>query len=123
LSGQRNPRIDRCCRAGNTARRYVGARPLYHRGSVERDRRLASRSDLATLREELTRLEHQMSAGGGDLDAPMERYGEAQHAYEAMGGYDLEARARAALHGLEEAEQVGLGPQSTATGKFRVPYG
>jgi ATP-binding cassette subfamily F protein 3 len=99
-------------------------------GAVERDRRLrigylpqeapeptqptvlaeamASRSDLASLRDELTRLEHDMSAGSADLDALMERYGEAQHTYEGMDGYDLEARARAALHGLglEEAEQA-----------------
>jgi len=111
-------------------------------GSVERDRRLrigylpqeapepteptvlaeamASRSDLATLREELTRLEHEMSAGGVDLHAPMERYGEAQHAYEAMGGYDLEARARAALHGLglEEAEQAQH-PRELSGGQVR----
>jgi ATP-binding cassette, subfamily F, member 3 len=111
-------------------------------GSVERDRRLrvgylpqeapepteptvlaeamASRSDLASLREELTRLEHEMGAGCVDLDALMERYGEAQHAYEAMGGYDLEARARAALHGLglEEAEQARH-PRELSGGQVR----
>jgi ATP-binding cassette subfamily F protein 3 len=99
-------------------------------GTVERDRRLrigylpqeapepteptvlaeamASRSDLAALRDELSRLEHEMGAGCVDLDALMERYGEAQHAYEAMDGYDLESRARAALHGLglEDADQA-----------------
>ena len=98
-------------------------------GAVERERRLrvgylpqeapapveatvlaeamASRTDLAALREEIGGLEQQMGAGCVDLDALMERYGEAQQAYEAMGGYELEARARAALHGLglQEAEQ------------------
>jgi ATP-binding cassette subfamily F protein 3 len=69
---------------------------------------MASRSDLAALRDELSRLEHEMGAGCVDLDALMERYGEAQHAYEAMDGYDLESRARAALHGLglEDADQA-----------------
>ncbi|HXA29537.1 MAG TPA: ABC-F family ATP-binding cassette domain-containing protein [Candidatus Angelobacter sp.] len=69
---------------------------------------MASRSDLAALRDELSALEHKMGAGCTDLDALMERYGEAQSAYEAMGGYDLESRARAALHGLglEDAEQA-----------------
>jgi ATP-binding cassette, subfamily F, member 3 len=99
-------------------------------GGVERDRRLrvgylpqeapapseqtvlaeamASRGDLAALREELSALEQRMGAGDVDLEALMERYGEAQSTYEAMGGYDLESRARAALHGLglEEAEQA-----------------
>ena len=111
-------------------------------GVVERDRRLrigylpqeapepveltvlaeamASRSDLATLRDELTRLEQEMGAGGVDLDALMERYGEAQHTYEAMGGYDLEARARAALHGLglEETEQARH-PRELSGGQVR----
>jgi len=111
-------------------------------GSVERDRRLrigylpqeapepteqtvlaeamASRSDLAALREELSKLEHEMGAGCVDLDALMERYGEAQHAYEAMGGYDLESRARAALHGLglEEADQVRH-PRELSGGQVR----
>ena len=98
-------------------------------GSVERDRRLrigylpqdapepseatvlaeamASRTDLSALRDELSDVEHRMGAGGDGLDALMERYGVAQQTYEALGGYDLEARARAALHGLglTEAEQ------------------
>jgi ATP-binding cassette, subfamily F, member 3 len=112
-------------------------------GSVERDRRLrigylpqeapeptettvlaeamASRSDLAQLLDELSRLEHEMSIhGGADLDSLMERYGEAQHAYEAKGGYDLEARARAALHGLglEEAEQAQH-PRELSGGQVR----
>jgi ATP-binding cassette subfamily F protein 3 len=99
-------------------------------GSVERERRLrvgylpqdapepsevtvlaeamASRHDVALLRDELSELEHQMAAGRADLDALMHRYGDAQHQYESLGGYDLEARARAALHGLglEEADQA-----------------
>ncbi|HEV7677093.1 MAG TPA: ATP-binding cassette domain-containing protein [Candidatus Dormibacteraeota bacterium] len=113
------------------------------RGSVERDRRLrigylpqeapeptettvlaeamASRTDLAALRDELTALEQTMSApGNAGLDAAMQRYGEAQHTYEALGGYDLEARARAALHGLglEEAEQA-RSPRELSGGQVR----
>ena len=111
-------------------------------GEVERDRRLrvgylpqeapepleptvlaeamASRSDLAALRDELSAMEHEMGAGCVDLDALMSRYGEAQAAYEAMGGYDLEARARAALHGLglEEAEQAQH-PRELSGGQVR----
>ena len=97
-------------------------------GRVERDRRMrlahltqqsppptaptvlaeamASRQDLTALRSEMAALEQRLShEGGEDLDATMARYGEAQHAYEGLGGYDLEARARAALGGvgLDEA--------------------
>ena len=98
-------------------------------GSVERDRRqrvaylpqdvpepvaatvlaeaMASRADLARMREQMEELEHRMGAPSGDVDATMARYGELQAAYEALGGYDLEARARAALGGLglDEAAQ------------------
>lgn len=81
---------------------------------------MASRSDLAALRDELTRVEHEMGAGCVDLDALMTRYGDAQAAYEAMGGYDLEARARAALHGLglEEAERARH-PRELSGGQVR----
>ena len=111
-------------------------------GAVERERRLrigylpqeapepveptvlaeamASRSDLAALRDELTTLEHEMAAGCVDLDALMQRYGDAQSAYEALGGYDLESRARAALHGLglEESEQARH-PRELSGGQVR----
>jgi ATP-binding cassette subfamily F protein 3 len=92
-------------------------------GRVERDRRMrlahltqqspppsaptvlaevmASRQDLAALQAEMAALEQRLSgAEGGDLEAVMARYGEVQHAYDGLGGYDLEARARAALGGL-----------------------
>jgi ATP-binding cassette, subfamily F, member 3 len=62
---------------------------------------MASRQDLSALQSEMTHLEERMAGPGeADLEELMGRYGEAQHAYEGLGGYDLEARARAALHGL-----------------------
>jgi ATP-binding cassette subfamily F protein 3 len=98
-------------------------------GRVERDRRMrlghltqqspapsaptvlaeamASRQDLAALQSEMAALERRLSEGGDGLEAAMARYGEAQHTYDGLGGYDLEARARAALGGvgLDEAAQ------------------
>jgi ATP-binding cassette subfamily F protein 3 len=98
-------------------------------GRVERDRRLrlahltqqspppsaptvlaeamASRQDLAALQSEMAALERRLSDGGEGIEATMARYGEAQHTYEGLGGYDLEARARAALGGvgLDDAAQ------------------
>ena len=82
---------------------------------------MASRQDLTALQSEMAALERRLSEAGPqhpsadidarepgrhqDLDAAMARYGEAQHAYEGLGGYDLEARAKAALGGvgLDEA--------------------
>ena len=82
---------------------------------------MASRQDLTALQSEMATLERRLSEAGPqhpgadvdarepgrhqDLDAAMARYGEAQHAYEGLGGYDLEARAKAALGGvgLDEA--------------------
>jgi ATP-binding cassette, subfamily F, member 3 len=62
---------------------------------------MASRQDLAALQSEMTHLEQRLAEPGeAGLEELMARYGEAQHAYEGLGGYDLEARARAALGGL-----------------------
>jgi ATP-binding cassette subfamily F protein 3 len=111
-------------------------------GSVERERRLrvgylpqeapepteatvlaeamASRHDLAALRDELSALEQRMSSDHAGIDAVMERYGEAQSSYEGMGGYDLEARARAALHGLGlEDEEQARHPRELSGGQIR----
>jgi ATP-binding cassette, subfamily F, member 3 len=112
-------------------------------GRVERDRRLriahltqqspppaaptvlaevmASRQDVAALRSQMADLERRLVAPAEeDLEALMARYGEAQHAYEDLGGYDLEARARAALGGLglDEAAQ-GRHPRALSGGQVR----
>ena len=60
------------------------------------DEAISSRSDLLDLHAEMTRLEAAMAGPDADLDPLLARYGEAQHAYEDQGGYDLEAKARAA---------------------------
>ncbi|HVA21393.1 MAG TPA: ABC-F family ATP-binding cassette domain-containing protein [Candidatus Micrarchaeia archaeon] len=81
---------------------------------------MASRTDLAALREEMTRLEDRLQVPGPDAEAALHRYGEVQAAYEGLGGYDLEARARAVLHGLglAEAEQ-GRAPLALSVGQVR----
>src|SRR5215472_12810560 len=81
---------------------------------------MASRTDLLALHDELARLEAAMGSGAADLDGVMGRYGDAQTAYEALGGYDLEARARAALHGLGLAEQdQARNPRELSGGQVR----
>jgi ATP-binding cassette subfamily F protein 3 len=112
------------------------------RGSVERERSLrvaylpqdapdpgapttlaeamASRADLVSLREEMEQLEQRLSDAPDDLDALLERYGEIQHTYEGQGGYDLEARARAALGGLGlDAAAQGRHPRELSGGQVR----
>jgi ATP-binding cassette subfamily F protein 3 len=80
---------------------------------------MASRGDIAALREEMERLERRMAADHDDASA-LERYGEAQHRYDGLGGYDLEARARAALGGLglDEAAQARH-PRELSGGQVR----
>jgi ATP-binding cassette subfamily F protein 3 len=81
---------------------------------------MASRLDLAALRDEMIHLEQQMTVPGAEIEQALARYGECQAAYEGMGGYELEANARAVLHGLglEEAEQ-SRSPRELSVGQVR----
>ena len=67
---------------------------------------MASRTDLAAMRHELSALELAMSRPGPGLEETLERYGALQHRYEGAGGYQLEARAREALGGLGIDEEL-----------------
>ena len=50
---------------------------------------------------------HVRSRPGDELEAVLERFGHVQEEYQHLGGYELEARARACLHGLGfEDEQI-----------------
>jgi ATP-binding cassette subfamily F protein 3 len=54
-------------------------------------------SDIIRQQEELTRLEHEMSAGDESI---LEKYGELQHEFERRGGYTYQTRIRQVLGGL-----------------------
>lgn len=56
--------------------------------------------DLREIEARLRELEGQMSDPEADLDAVIEEYGALQGRFEARGGYDLEHRIEAVLHGL-----------------------
>ena len=60
-----------------------------------------------------------------DLDAIVERYGEAQGRFEDLGGYALEARAREVLAGLSFSEEMMEGDVGALSGgwKMRVALG
>ncbi len=81
---------------------------------------MASRTDLAAMRRELSLLERAMSREGPELEGHLSRYGDLQHRYESAGGYDLEARAREALGGLGiDEEQRGRDPAELSGGQQR----
>ncbi len=81
---------------------------------------MASRVDLARLRDEMIHLEQRLREPSPEIDEHLARYGECQAAYEGLGGYELESRARAVLHGLglEDAEQA-RSPRELSVGQVR----
>ncbi|HEY6537785.1 MAG TPA: ABC-F family ATP-binding cassette domain-containing protein [Candidatus Dormibacteraeota bacterium] len=78
---------------------------------------MASRTDLARLRDELGHLEQVLTVSGPDSEGHLHRYGEVQSAYDGLGGYELEARARAVLSGL------GLGDEEQARSPHELSVG
>ncbi|MDA8333212.1 MAG: ABC-F family ATP-binding cassette domain-containing protein [Candidatus Dormibacteraeota bacterium] len=81
---------------------------------------MASRVDLASLRDEMIHLEHRLQEPSPELEQLLARYGECQAAYEGMGGYELESRARAVLHGLGlEEEEQSRSPRELSVGQVR----
>ena len=66
------------------------------------DEAIAGSGRLGDLHHELMDLEHGMAdpARGDELEAILERFGHVQEEYQHLGGYELEARAKACLGGL-----------------------
>ena len=74
------------------------------------DEAIAGSGRLGDLHHELMDLEKAMSdPDTEDLEAVLERFGHVQEEYQHLGGYELEAKARACLHGLgfEDAQIDG----------------
>jgi ATPase subunit of ABC transporter with duplicated ATPase domains len=66
---------------------------------------VAGAGEVAALGEELIKLEHLMTEDPSEQN--IERFGEVQHRYQELGGYELESRAHAILAGLGlSSEQV-----------------
>src|SRR5206468_2006745 len=58
-------------------------------------------SEILAMEKELERLHHEMATATGErLESLTRRSGDLQHRFEAAGGFDLEARAKAILGGL-----------------------
>jgi ATP-binding cassette subfamily F protein 3 len=84
------------------------------------DEVMASRADLAAMHDEMQRLEQSLERGGIGADDALRRYGDVQHSYQDAGGYELEARAREALGGLDLHEEIlGRHPSALSGGQKR----
>ena len=80
-----------------------------------------SRPDIISLRERLAGFESAMAgAGGAELAALVEEYGDAQHEYERLNGYAYDNRVAEVLRGvgLTEADQA-LSPSALSGGQRR----
>jgi ATPase subunit of ABC transporter with duplicated ATPase domains len=66
------------------------------------DEAIAGSGKVGELHHELEQLQHDMADPdkADDLDRILARYGEVQHRYQDLGGYELEARAKEVMHGL-----------------------
>jgi ATPase subunit of ABC transporter with duplicated ATPase domains len=56
----------------------------------------------------------------GDMDEIIERYGEVQHRFEELGGYELEGRAREVLAGLSFTDEMVDGDVGSLSGGWKM---
>ncbi len=78
-------------------------------------------SEIAAMEIELERLHHEMATATGErLESLTRRAGDVQHRFEAAGGFDLEARARAILGGLGFAPGDHARPLREFSGGYRM---
>jgi ATPase subunit of ABC transporter with duplicated ATPase domains len=80
----------------------------------------AGAGEVARLGEELAALSARLEAAGDDLDDAVARFGDVQARYQDLGGYDLEARAQAILHGLGFADDQMASDVGTLSGGWKM---
>ena len=93
----------------------MGGRPVL-------DEAIAGSGRLGDLHHELIDLERAMAdpARAEEMDAVLARFGEVQHEYQERGGYELEARARAVLHGLGFDDPMIDGDVAALSGGWKM---
>ena len=86
------------------------------------DEAIAGSGRLGDLHHELTALEHGMADPdrGDELEAILERFGHVQEEYQHLGGYELEARAKACLAGLGFEEDQVEGDVGALSGGWKM---
>jgi ATPase subunit of ABC transporter with duplicated ATPase domains len=85
------------------------------------DEAIAGSGRLGDLHHELMELEHAMADHeAADFDTVLERFGHVQEEYQHLGGYELEAKARACLHGLGFADDQIDGDVGALSGGWKM---
>ena len=86
------------------------------------DEAIAGSGRLGDLHHELMDLEHGLAdpTRGDELEAILDRFGHVQEEYQHLGGYELEARARACLSGLGFAEDQIDGDVGALSGGWKM---
>ena len=77
---------------------------------------------VAELRGEVAALEEALSdpARAGEMERLLARFGEVQNEFQALGGYEIEARAREVLAGLGFSEERMEAPVETLSGGWKM---
>jgi ATPase subunit of ABC transporter with duplicated ATPase domains len=78
----------------------------------------AGAGEVAELAAELAALTERLEAG--EVDGVVDRFGEVQARYQDLGGYELEARAQAILHGLGFADELLANDVGTLSGGWKM---
>jgi ATP-binding cassette subfamily F protein 3 len=77
--------------------------------------------ELKTIEAEIHQLEHELqAASGGAQEKMLRRLGDLQHEFEHLGGYDMKARAEAALSGLGFKESEFANPFKSFSGGWQM---
>ena len=85
------------------------------------DALLAPFAEVATLERELEQMHHDMATAQGEaLDNLVRRAGDVQHRFEALGGFTLEATAKAILGGLGFGAEDYARPLREFSGGYRM---
>ncbi len=99
ITGRLQPDSGRIYRKRKLNVGYLAQDPQLKDGSVVLDTVMDAFADLLDIHRRMGVLEGRLT-GGREQSALLEEYGSLQHAYEDRGGYEIEDRAKAILHGL-----------------------
>ncbi len=89
------------------------------------DEAIAGSGKVGELHHELEKLNHDMADPdkADDMDRILARFGEVQEQYQALGGYELEARAKEVMHGLGFNESQIEGDVGALSGGWKMRVG
>ena len=103
LAGQERPDEGTVVYSKGLRLGYLVQEPHFPADQAVYDAVAGAHEEIAALAAQLAAIESEMASAGlapARLDALLREYGEAQHRYEELGGYDHDARVRRVLEGL-----------------------